>query len=66
LRKAHTDTIRTDYNLGPPLDPRAFSSFDDAAYEAAVSRLYGGIHYLFDNNDGLLSGDASATRSSIR
>ena len=25
--------------------PRAFASFDDAAEEAALSRIYGGIHY---------------------
>ncbi len=54
--RAFTDTIRTDHDLGPPDDPRSFSSFDHAAYEAAVSRLYGGIHYVFDNQDGLLSG----------
>jgi len=54
--KAFTDTIRTDHGLEPPLGPRSFSSFDHAAYEAAVSRLFGGIHYSFDNNDGLFSG----------
>lgn len=54
--KSFADTIRTDHSLGPPLGPRSFSSFDHAAYEAAVSRLYGGIHYSFDNDDGLLSG----------
>jgi len=51
-----TDTIRTDHNLFPPLAPRTFDSFDDAAAEAAVSRLYAGIHFSFDNNDGLASG----------
>jgi hypothetical protein len=51
-----TDTIRTDHDLGPPEAPRSFLSFDHAAYEAAMSRLYGGIHYGFDNNDGLLAG----------
>ncbi len=54
--RAFTDTIRTDHDLGPPVAPRSFGSFDHAAYEAAVSRLYGGIHYVFDNQDGLLSG----------
>jgi PAP2 superfamily len=54
--RAFTDTIRTDHDLGPPDGSRLFSSFDHAAYEAAVSRLYGGIHYVFDNQDGLLSG----------
>lgn len=29
----------------PPLAPRSFASFAEAADEAAISRLYGGIHY---------------------
>jgi len=29
----------------------------EAATEAALSRLYGGIHYLFDDNGGLESGE---------
>ncbi len=29
--------------------PRSFSCFDEAAYEAATSRLYGGIHYEFSD-----------------
>ncbi|MBI2924803.1 MAG: hypothetical protein HYY24_03755, partial [Verrucomicrobia bacterium] len=35
---------------------RSFSSFSAAADEAAVSRLYGGIHFRFANEDGLESG----------
>ena len=54
--KAFTDTTHTDHHLMPPQNPRAFSSFDEAAAEAAVSRLYGGIHYAFDNDDGRSSG----------
>jgi membrane-associated phospholipid phosphatase len=54
--KAFTDTTHTDHQLMPPQEPRAFSSFDEAAAEAAVSRLYGGIHFAFDNDDGLASG----------
>jgi len=50
---AFTDTLFTDHNLVPPQAPRAFISFEEAAEEAALSRLYGGIHYLFDNNKGL-------------
>ncbi len=53
---AFTDTIRADHNLVPPLAPRTFQSFDNAAGEAGVSRLYAGIHFSFDNNDGLASG----------
>ncbi|HEY2415707.1 MAG TPA: dockerin type I domain-containing protein [Pirellulaceae bacterium] len=31
---------------------RSFSSFDEAAAEAGLSRIYGGIHYSFDNTAG--------------
>jgi hypothetical protein len=31
---------------------RTFSSFDEAAAEAGMSRIYGGIHYAFDNTAG--------------
>jgi hypothetical protein len=51
-----TDTIRADHNLVPLLTPRTFHSFDEAANEAAISRLYACIHFSFDNNDGLASG----------
>ena len=51
--KPFTDTTHTDHHLIPPQDARSFSSFDEAAAEAAVSRLYGGIHFSFDNHDGL-------------
>jgi hypothetical protein len=36
--------------------PRSFTSFQHAAEEAAVSRLYGGIHYRFGNDNGLAAG----------
>lgn len=36
-------TGRSQYDLG--MDPRSFDSFDDFADEAAISRLYGGIHF---------------------
>lgn len=35
---------------------RHFSSFQQAADEAAASRVYGGIHFPFDNVDGLSTG----------
>jgi PAP2 superfamily len=53
---AFTDTLFTDHALVPPQPPRTFTSFEEAAEEAAISRLYGGIHYLFDNNNGLAQG----------
>jgi hypothetical protein len=36
--------------------PRSFSSFFDAAEEAAISRLYGGIHYTMDNENAYAAG----------
>jgi hypothetical protein len=35
---------------------RSFSSFNNAAMEASVSRVYGGIHYMFSVNEGMLLG----------
>jgi membrane-associated phospholipid phosphatase len=55
-RQPFTDTIRSDQQLQPPLPARSFRSFAAAAAEAAVSRLRAGIHYPFDNEDGLRSG----------
>jgi len=57
-----TDTTHLDHGLVPPQSPRSFSSFEEAAGEAAISRLYGGIHYAFDNNDGLASGQCIGDR----
>jgi membrane-associated phospholipid phosphatase len=37
---------------------RTFASFQQAAEEAAASRMYGGIHFPFDNTDGLVAGRA--------
>jgi membrane-associated phospholipid phosphatase len=51
-----TDTLHVDHGLVPPQEPRSFTSFDEAAQEAAVSRLYAGIHYPFDNNYGVAQG----------
>jgi hypothetical protein len=54
--KRFTDTTHTDHDLMPAQKPRTFGSFDEAANEASVSRLYGGIHFSFDNDHGLASG----------
>jgi PAP2 superfamily len=40
------------------LPVRSFASFEDAAEEAAISRLYGGIHFRFGNERGLDQGRA--------
>jgi hypothetical protein len=39
------------------LPVRSFASFAEAAREAAVSRLYGGMHFRFGNEAGLVQGD---------
>jgi membrane-associated phospholipid phosphatase len=41
---------------GLPNVTRSFASFAQAANEAGQSRIYGGIHYQFDNQDGLTAG----------
>ena len=38
--------------------PQESASLDAMAHEAAMSRLYGGIHYRFDNDRGLALGEA--------
>lgn len=54
--RSFTDTTHSDHNLVPAQVPRTFSSFEQAGAEAAVSRLYGGIHFAFDNDNGYTSG----------
>ncbi len=52
-----TDDIAfTTSGEGFVLPDRSFSSFSEAADEAALSRLYGGIHFRFDNEDGVSNG----------
>jgi membrane-associated phospholipid phosphatase len=45
-------------SAGLPGVTRDFTSFQQAAEEAAASRVYGGIHFPFDNADGLVTGRA--------
>ncbi|HEV2294716.1 MAG TPA: vanadium-dependent haloperoxidase [Tepidisphaeraceae bacterium] len=40
---------------------RSFDSFSDAAAEAGRSRIYGGIHFEFGNQQGLVSGHSIGT-----
>ena len=47
-----TDTSLLEFGI----KNRMIKSFRDAAAEAAMSRLYGGIHYRFDNDEGLIVG----------
>jgi hypothetical protein len=59
-------TDRTNTYLG--LSPRTFSSFQAAANEAAISRLYGGIHYREAIENGIVQGQevAKAVFNKIR
>ena len=54
--RGFTDTTHTDHGLMPPLAPRTFRSFDEAAAEAALSRVYAGIHFPFGSQQGLGQG----------
>lgn len=47
-------------SVGLPGPPRSFASFHAAAEEAGQSRILGGIHFQFSNQDGLASGRALA------
>jgi Tol biopolymer transport system component len=50
----------TTTSLGLPGVERTFGSFRQAAEEASISRIYGGIHYKFSGEDGLEAGRAIA------
>jgi hypothetical protein len=47
-----TDNSLEDFGI----ESRQLKSFREAAAEAAMSRLYGGIHFRFDNDEGLVVG----------
>jgi hypothetical protein len=47
-----TDTSLLEFGI----KSREIKSFREAAAEAAMSRLYGGIHYRFDNEEGAKAG----------
>ncbi len=49
---AFLDSLETRFGL----KPRKFASFEEAANEAAISRLYGGIHYMPAIENGLKQG----------
>lgn len=51
---AFTDLSKIPYGFAP----RSFPNFYAAANEAKMSRLYGGIHYTFDNEKGFIHGQA--------
>ena len=47
---AYVDTVETRFGI----EARPFTSFHQAAEEASISRLYGGIHFM----DGITSGQS--------
>ena len=47
-----TDTSSLEFGI----ESRRITSFREAAKEAAMSRLYGGIHYRCDNDQGNKAG----------
>ncbi len=55
-----------DTKLRRGFGPRTFANWDAAAQEASVSRLYGGIHYRFDNVDGLGVGRCVSNKAIAR
>ena len=58
-RLAGTDAVPfSTTSDGLPGVTRRFASFSDAAVEAGLSRIYGGIHWQYDNEDGLAAGTA--------
>jgi hypothetical protein len=51
------NTITVDQNgIARPLVPRSYTSFTQAMLENAQSRIYLGIHFQFDANNGILQG----------
>ena len=48
-----TDTVEVKFGL----PPRKFASFEQAAKEAAISRFYGGIHYMDAIDNGFVQGN---------
>jgi hypothetical protein len=50
---AYTDTVEVRYGL----PARKFASFKQAAQEAAISRFYGGIHFMDAIENGLVQGE---------
>ncbi len=49
-------TLTTD--SAPAGQPRSYDSFSQAAAEAGISRILGGLHFPFSNTDGLVAGRA--------
>jgi hypothetical protein len=63
---SYRDTSENEFGNAP----RDFTSFHQAAWEASLSRMYGGIHYWFDllegNKEGKQIGRLVADRLRMR
>jgi hypothetical protein len=57
-RFSYTDSVEVSYGL----PPRHFNSFRQAAEEAAISRFYGGIHFMDAIENGLVQGEKVGKR----
>jgi hypothetical protein len=53
---AFTDSTEVEFGMAP----RSFKSFKQASEEAAISRYYGGIHYIPACEEGKKEGTALA------
>lgn len=51
---SYTDTSETEFGIAP----RSFTSVREAAKEASISRVYGGIHYRYSCEVGTKEGEA--------
>lgn len=54
-------TFSVGSDSAPWLGKRSYTSLKQAAQEAAISRLYGGVHFPTANNDGLILGRTVAS-----
>jgi hypothetical protein len=57
---AYTFTVHADPRSAVPGVERSFGSFSDAATEACMSRIYGGIHWIYAGEDGVEMGEQLA------
>ena len=53
LPGSYADSTEMEFEL----PPRNFNSFSEAAREAAISRFYGGIHYMPSIENGIAEGE---------
>lgn len=54
---SYTFTVRADPRSVVPGVERSYTSFSDAATEACMSRIYGGIHWIYAGEDGVEMGE---------